>query len=98
MVSEEKIEIENVNTPGRKTNVNAVKYREMKSSLLKVLPTKSPGLTHKEILIAVRKILSENIFPGGETSEWWSKTVQLDLEAKNILVREATKPLRWYKK
>ena len=88
MTSEEKIEIENVNTPGQKTNVNAVKYREMKSALLKVLPNKSPGLTHKAMQVEIQSVLSEEIFPGGKTSQWWSKTVQLDLEAKGILVRE----------
>ncbi len=97
MNSEEKVEVENINTPGRTSNVNALKYHEMKSSFLKVLPRKSPGLTQKEIQLEVRKYLSESIFPHGKTAGWWAKTVQLDLEAKGIVVRENTTPLRWHK-
>ena len=93
-----KIEVENVNTPGKTSRVDAVKYLEMKSAFLKVLPDDAPGLNQKEILAEVKKLLSEEIFPEGKTSGWWSKTVQLDLEAKGLVVRENSKPLRWYKR
>ena len=36
----------------------------------------------------------EDLFPGGAKAGWWFKAVQLDLEAKAVLVREPTKPLR----
>ena len=26
---------------------------------------------------------------------WWTKCVQLDLEAKGVVVREGSKPIRW---
>jgi hypothetical protein len=29
---------------------------------------------------------------------WWMKTVQLDLEARKIVLREKSKPLRWHLK
>jgi len=98
-----KIEVENVNTTGKTSRVDAVKYLEMKSAFLKVLPDDAPGLNQKEILAEVKKLLSEEIFPEGKTLEgktlgWWSKTVQLDLEAKGLVVRENSKPLRWYKR
>lgn len=32
-----------------------------------------------------------------ENGELWAKTVQLDLEAKKMLVREDVKPLRWHR-
>ena len=38
--------------------------------------------------------LPEELFPRGVKAGWWAKTVQLDLEAKGIIVREKTKPLR----
>ena len=98
MSNEEKIEVENVNTPGRTSNVNATKYHEMKRVFLSVLPTGSPGLTQKEILAEVKKHLSNTVFPEGKTSGWWAKTVQLDLEAKGLVVREKSKPLRWYQR
>ena len=38
--------------------------------------------------------LPEELFPGGAKTGWWAKTVPLDLEAKGVLTRENTKPLR----
>jgi len=38
-----------------------------------------------------------DLFPGGAKAGWWMKTVQLDLEAKRIIAREKTKPLRWHR-
>ncbi len=93
----EKIAIENVNVPGKTSNVNAVKYQAMKKAFLKILPNASPGLTQKEIQEAVKSHLPDDIFPQGAKSSWWAKTVQLDLEAKGVVTREVCKPLRWYK-
>lgn len=94
---DEKIEVENINVPGQVTRVNGAKYAAMKVAFLKILPTQSPGLTQKEIQQQVKPHLPEDLFPQGKTSGWWAKTVQLDLEAKGGVMREKTKPLRWYK-
>ena len=95
--TKEMIEIENINTPGRTSRVNQKKYEIIKKAMLEILPTRSPGFTHKEICAAVDPYLDQQHFPSGATSAWWAKTVQLDLEAKGILIREPTKPLRWYR-
>lgn len=92
----EMIEVENVNTPGRKSRVNAAKYADMHAAFEAALPRTSPGMTQDETREAVKPHLSEDLFPGGKTCGWWAKTVQLDLEAKGKLVREPTKPLRWH--
>jgi hypothetical protein len=92
-----KIAVENVNVPGHATNVDAVKYEAMKKVFLKILPTSSPGFTQKEIQEKVKPFLPDEVFPRGATADWWAKTVQLDLEAKGLVQREATKPLRWHK-
>lgn len=94
---DEKIEVENINIPGQVTRVNAAKYGAMKGAFLKILPNQSPGLTQKEIQQQVKPHLPDDLFPQGKTSGWWAKTVQLDLEAKGSVIREKTKPLRWYK-
>ena len=94
---EEKITVENVNVPGIETRVSKGLYDAMQQAIRKVLPTKSPGLTQAEIREAVMPILPEELFPGGAKAGWWAKTVQLDQEAKGSLVRETTKPLRWYR-
>ncbi len=92
-----KIEVENVNVPGYTTNVDKEKYTDMKKALLKVLPKKSPGFTGKKITQAVADILPQSTFPSGKAAGWWAKTVQLDLEAKGVIKRADTKPLRWYR-
>jgi hypothetical protein len=95
--TEERIVVENVNVPGRTTRVNAAMYHAMRRAMLKVLPSKEPGLTQAEIREAVIPHLPEDLYPGGAKAGWWAKTAQLDLEAKGIVVREATKPLRWHR-
>lgn len=88
------IEVENVNHPGKTANVDAAKYALARAALLKVLPKADPGLTQVEMVKAMRAALSRADFPG-TTSSWWMKTVQLDLEAKGLVVRDGAKPLRW---
>lgn len=92
-----KIAVENVHSPGRTVNVDADKYEAMRIALLKALPKKAPGLTQAEMLDTLKLHLSEALFPKGEKAGWWMKCVQLDLEAKGVIVREASKPLRWYR-
>ena len=67
---------------------------QMKRAFLKILPKTSPGLTVVEIQERVIAHLPEELFPGGAKAGWWTKAVQLDLEAKGIVAREKTKPLR----
>lgn len=91
-----KVIVENVNVPGWTQSVDATRYEEMRRVLLLVLPTAAPGLTQTEIRTAVLTQLSPELFPGGAKADWWSKLVQLDLEAKGIVNRTQTKPLRWH--
>jgi hypothetical protein len=69
----------------------------MKKAVLSVLPKKSPGLTVAEVQNRVLTHLPEDLFPGGAKSGWWMKAVQLDLEAKGIIRRESTSPLRLHR-
>ena len=94
---QQQVTVENVNVPGQTKNVDAARYRAVKEAMLKVLPDRSPGLTHAELCTDMKPHLEE-LFPGGAKVAWWSKTVQLDLEAKKVLIRENSKPLRWYKR
>mgnify|MGYP002633474044 CR=1 FL=1 len=96
MPEPQRIEVENVNHPGQVNRVRADMYAAMKAAILKALPQQSPGLTQQEMFDAVLPHLPEALFPGGAKAGWWAKTVQLDLEAKGLLVREMGKPLRWY--
>lgn len=93
----EKVEIENVNHPGKVTLVDASMYRAARQAFLEVLPKRPPGLTADEILARIPEHLPEVLFPGGAKAGWWTKAVQLDLEAKGLVTREKTRPLRWHK-
>lgn len=96
--SSARIVVENVMSPGHTYTVDAKKYNAMKITLLKVLPKKAPGLTGSEMSRAVLLHLPEAEFPGGAKSGWWLKCVQLDLEAKGVVIREtSSKPLRWHR-
>jgi hypothetical protein len=91
------VEVENVNHPGHVRMVDLDHYEAMKRAYLAVLPTTSPGLTSAEIQARLIARLPEKLFPAGAKAGWWAKTVQLDLEAKGVVVREDTKPLRLFK-
>lgn len=94
----DKIEVENVNVPGHVSRVDAEKYLAMRKVLLKILPGKPPGLTQAEMGQAALPHLPQHLWPNGDKAMWWIKTVQLDLEAKGIIERDAKcKPLRWNK-
>lgn len=93
----DKIGIENLNSPGRIMRVDAIKYEVMKTAVLAVVPTTPPGLTVAEIKQRVLPRLSDDLFPGGASVGWWLKGVQLDLEAKKIVARTDTKPLRLHR-
>ena len=95
--SDEKVVVENVNVPGHTTRVNKAMYDGMKKAMWKVLPTNSPGLTQNEIRESVIPHLPDDLYPDGAKAGWWAKTVQLDQEAKGNIIREKTKPLRWYR-
>jgi hypothetical protein len=94
--NDNRITVRNPNVPDSSSTVDAVKYHAMKQALLKALPQQSPGLTQAEMFDAVLPHLPEEIFPGGAKAGWWVKCVQLDLEAQGVIVREASKPLRWH--
>jgi len=91
--------VQNVNAPGYSANVNAEKYACMREILLNVLPKTAPGITQEEMGKAVLPYLPQHLWPQGEKSMWWIKTVQLDLEAKGLVIRDSSsRPLRWQRK
>lgn len=90
----EKIGVENVNHPGQLRYVDAKRYAAMRRAFLRILPSKSPGLTADEIREGVLAHLPGDLFQAGAGPGWWAKTVQLDLEAKGVIAREKTRPIR----
>ena len=92
-----KITVQNVGQPGKIYQVDAAKYAEMRAAFLAVMPDAAPGLTPPEIGAAVRPLLAEALFPGGATSGWWVKCVQLDLEAQGVVARGPKGPVRLWR-
>lgn len=92
-----KIDVANVNHPGQVKYVDADMYKAMRQAFLRILPKTSPGLTLAEISKRLIAYLPEKLFPDGAKAGWWAKTVQLDLEAKGVVAREKTKPIRLHK-
>jgi uncharacterized protein (DUF2267 family) len=94
---DDRIEIENFTSPGNTYRVDRAKYEAMREALLKVLPDRAPGRTVADAKAALLPLLPDALFPGGDKAGWWLKAAQLDLEAKGVILREATKPLRLHK-
>lgn len=92
-----RVTIENVNHPGRTSTADAGMYYAMREAMLKVLPPAAPGLTQDQMRDAVAPHLPADLFPGGAKAGWWAKSVQLDLEAKGLIARESSSPLRWHR-
>lgn len=91
------IEIENVGQPGKTYRVDADKFAEMRRAVLTALPDAPPGMTPAALIAAVKPLLDQTLFPGGETAGWWVKAVQLDLEAKTVIARAANSPVRLWR-
>ena len=94
MAGPDMIDVENVGQPGKTYRRERVRYEAVRDAVLAVLPVGAPGLTFAEAKAAILPRLPEALFPGGSTAGWWLKTVQLDLEAKGVIRREAVTPLR----
>ncbi len=92
--ADETLQIQNFTSPGHVVRVNRRKFEAMREALLTVLPAGPPGLTVAEAKQKLLPLLPQDIFPGGEKAGWWLKAAQLDLEAKDRVRRENTKPLR----
>lgn len=86
----------NVNAPGKTYPRNAEKYQAARKVFLKVMPRTGPGVTQSEMMALMKKALAGSEF--GSTVGWWTKTVQLDAEARGEVMRDGGKPLRLKRK
>lgn len=82
------IALANENIPGQVSSVDAEKNEAMRGALLKILPKRAPGLTQGDMTAAVQPQLPQDLWPAGAKSLWWVKTVQLDPEAKGLVLRD----------
>ena len=85
----------NINAPGKTYPRDAAKYEAARKAFLKVMPKKPPGVTQAEMMALMKQALPASDW--GTTQGWWTKTVQLDAEARGEVIRDGGKPLRWWR-
>lgn len=85
----------NPSVPGFTQALEPERYLAMRKALLELLGSHPDGLTQTEIRQALAPMADGGLFATTSKVDWWSKAVQLDLEARGKVVRLATKPLRW---
>ncbi|GAB5518148.1 MAG: hypothetical protein RhofKO_03990 [Rhodothermales bacterium] len=69
-------------------------YWPMRRAILQVLPTYEQGLTWAELVEAVRPHLPASLFEKDSEIRWYTKAVQLDLEARGLIQRMPIRGLR----
>jgi hypothetical protein len=74
----------------RGRNISRQKYEAMKQAILSALRGKE--LTHTELFGRLRKTLKSRF--SGNVS-WYAETVKLDLEARKLIRRTASRPQKY---
>ncbi len=87
---EEQIQTLHPDAGKKNKRISLEKYTLIRKQLLKILANKE--LTHTELM---EKLYShvKDTFDGGV--QWYGETVKLDLEARNLLERTLTKPVKY---
>lgn len=86
------IKAQNVNHPGYTENLNQEKYTLVREAILTSLPANGDSLKFNDLLEKVDTLLKEkqvpqHLFPKPGSVGWYTKTVQLDLEARGEIER-----------
>jgi hypothetical protein len=77
----------NVNEGRRGFAVTPEKYQPICEAILASLSRTGPGVTFNELVASVARQVSADKFPKQGSISWYTKVVQLDLEAKGELER-----------
>jgi hypothetical protein len=87
MMKEEKIQTLHPHPNKTNKKIAASKYHFIRKHLLSILAKQT--LTHTELMEALYQQVKDD-FEGGV--QWYGETVKLDLEARKIIERTASKP------
>lgn len=96
------VEARNVNHPEYQENLNEAKYTLVREAILASLPAEGgrAGLTFEALEVKVAAYLARRktpaaLFPKPGSVRWYTKAVQLDLEARGLIERvPGQSPLR----
>lgn len=76
----------NINKGSGGFAVTPDKYEIIREAILASVPAKS-GITFNELVAAVQRTAPAELFPKKGSVSWYTKVVQLDLEARGLLER-----------
>jgi hypothetical protein len=77
----------NVNKGSRGFTVTAEKYEPIRKAILASIPRDKKGVTFKKLVASVNGRVPKELFTKGGSVSWYTKVVQLDLEAKGQIER-----------
>ena len=77
----------NVNKGSGGFSVTSKKYQPVRKAILAALPRSAIGLTFQELVAAVTRKVPKELFPKRGSVSWYTKVVQLDLEAGGLIER-----------
>ena len=76
-------------TVGSGFAVTAEKYDPIRKAILAAVPRDREGVTLKELVAAVTRKVPKPLFPKPGSVAWYTKVVQLELEAQGLIARIA---------
>ena len=77
----------NVNKGSRGFAVTTEKYEPIRKAILASVPRNKEGVSFKELVASVNGRVPKELFPKPGSVSWYTKVVQLDLEANGQIVR-----------
>jgi uncharacterized protein DUF6958 len=77
----------NVNKGSRGFAVTVEKYEPIRKAILASVPRNREGVSFKELVASVTGRVPKGLFPKRGSVSWYTKVVQLDLEANGQLER-----------
>ena len=77
----------NVNSGSRGFSVTSEKYQPIRKAILASLPRSRAGMTFTALVSSVQQRVPKALFPKPGSVSWYTKVVQLDLEANGVIER-----------
>lgn len=79
----------NVNKGSGGFAVTPEKYEPIRKAIMASIPKAPAGVSFKELVALVKERVPDELFPRKGSVSWYTKVVQLDLEAQGVLERVA---------
>ncbi len=77
----------NVNKGSRGFSVTTEKYEPIRRAILALVPRNREGVSFKELVASVSGRVPKELYPKRGSVSWYTKVVQLDLEASGQIER-----------